>query len=232
MEAKMQRIIVVLFLTLTAMVAVTFADVKEFDGPYGMKALVVDRNGEKIFAWKIPSANAKLLFVGSIYDGNENLSLKYQRRLMGIERLEAEAVGLETNPDQKGKKLYIFFDPSCDSCQLLHQIFQKDPPGCKLVWVPVSVVNDAGAVKQGNKWLMSAMPEAVERFSMDEKDIFNAIKNSNYHLISWLRGTDETIAVPTFAWVDENRDLHVKLGDEMTGDMLEEIIQSLKGKAQ
>lgn len=229
----MQRLILIMLVSLlTGMVAVTYADVKEFDGPYGLKALVIDRNAEKMLAWKIPSTESKLLFVGSIYDGNENLSLKYKRRLLGISRLEEDAVGVESEPQQTGNKLYVFFDPSCDSCRLLHEMFKQDPPGCRVVWIPVSVVNDPSADQAGNQWLMTTMPEAVERFSMDEKDIFRAIKNSNYQLIKWLRGTDEAIAVPAFVWVDRNQDLQVKLGDEMTGDMLEKVITYLKGKKQ
>jgi hypothetical protein len=233
MEATMQRLILVtLVMQICGMIFLAHADVKEYDGPYGMKALVIERNGEKLLAWKIPSADAKLLFLGSVYDGNENLSWTYSRKLLGVERLETEAVGVVTHGHKGGKKLYIFFDPACDTCRILYEKFKTEPPGCPLVWVPISIIDDSSADQLGTQWLITAMPEAADRFNLFDSRKFKEIKKGNYQLVKWLRAADEPLSVPTFAWVDENDQVQLWAGDEMTAEKLEKVINYLKGEGK
>ena len=51
------------------------AEVKEYQGPYGLTALVIEHGKDEILAWKLPHQSQKLLFMGTIYDGQDNLNI-------------------------------------------------------------------------------------------------------------------------------------------------------------
>jgi hypothetical protein len=224
MEAPMQKLILIAAAMVLISTTVS-AQVEQFDGPYGLKALVADRNGKKIFAWKIPHTNAKLLFVGAIYDGNEDLTFRFSRKLLGPHRLATDVAGITTHV-QDGKKLYIFFDPGCDTCQLLYKKLNQEPAGCTIVWAPLPIIKTASGIETGTQWLRSAMPEAAQRLGIGD-DRYQNIKKKNYDFIRWLKGTREPLSVPMFVW-EQNGELQLKMGDEMAGGKLEALIDTLK----
>lgn len=230
MEATMQRLILfTLFLVVVGMVIATHAELLEHDGPYGLKALVIDRNGEKVLAWKLPHSSAKLLFVGSIFDGKEDLSRTYSRKLLGVSRLKNQVTAIETNTGQTGGRLYIFFDPACESCQMLFEKFRQEPPqNCTLLWVPLSI-SSGDENSQALQWLATQMPEAAQRLQLTDRLQYNAIAEKNTRILRWLKATDDPISVPAFAWVDAQNNLQVKSGDELTDGRLDSVLGYLKG---
>lgn len=222
LEAQMQKLSLIIAVVVMVASANVRADVQEHDGPYGLKAVIVERYGEKLLAWKLPNKDAKLLFIGTIYDGRENLSQTYERKLLGINRLTTEAVGIKTN-EKSGQPLYIFFDPVCETCTMLFKKFEQEPPPCPLLWVPINLSNDAYNIKKRTQWLVSSTSNAANLTD------YVGITKKNYDLLKWLRGGG-AITVPTFVWVDKDGDLQVKASEEMTNGRLEQVIDSLEGK--
>ncbi len=227
----MQKLTAIIILIIMAGAAGAGADVTQHEGPYGLTALVVEHNGEKMIAWKVPSTDAKLLFIGSIFDGKEDLSWTYSRKLLGKEKLETEITAIETNKTDAGK-LYIFFDPACSTCVMLFEKFKQQPPACTLVWVPLTISDDDQANQQGAQWLMNAAPEAGTCFSIaGDMAQYKQLTRNNYHLLQWLKGNDDPISVPTFVWSNSDKTLQIKKANELTNGRLDQVITEL-GKAK
>ncbi len=228
---------VIFTVLLMSLATVTMAaDVEQHDGPYGLTALVIEREGRKMLAWKLPNDQAQLLFLGSIYDGEQDITWKYARKLLGPNRLKTDASGIRMG-NGKAEPLWIFYDPSCETCKLLYEKISSQPfPDSVLVWVPITLEDDESANHQGAQWVMSAMPEARRKWSLfdtlttDEKAMgmmtYQDVVKYNYQLLKWLKGKRESeISVPTFAWINANG---VQIENNMKQGRLEEVIKALK----
>jgi hypothetical protein len=237
MEATMQRVLIMILSMILLTAGAINADVEQYKGPYGLTALIIERDGRKLLAWKLPHQSAKLLFLGSIYDGNEDLTWKYGIKYLGASRLKNDAMGIEQRTGDPGRSLYIFFDPTCESCKLLYERLQSEPiqDAC-LIWVPICLGDDEFANEQGAQWLMTSMPQFKTKWALfnqpssKEKQMgqvtYEQVTQSNYSLLRWLKGNDDTVSVPCFAWVDESG-VQMRSGNEMA-DGFEDVLNYLK----
>lgn len=227
----MQRILIAaIAAVLMASQAYAEVEVQQHQGPYGLTALIIERDGRKYLGWKLPHQEAKLIFLGSIYDGKQDLTWKYGLKYLGQSRLKTDARGIERRTGNPGRPLYVFFDPNCDSCRMLYEKLEAQPiEDSHLIWVPICLDGEAFAKDQGIQWIMDAMPEARQKFELYDSTsgAYDQVTAENYQLLRWLKGGDE-ISVPCFVWAGKEG-VEVRSGQDMADGKFEQVLTFLKG---
>lgn len=220
------KIVLTVLTLMAALGRYAHAEVKEYQGPYGLTALVIEHGKDEILAWKLPHQSQKLLFMGTIYDGQDNLTWQYSRKLLGVNKLNRQTVFQETNSRIGQRRLFIFFDPNCPSCRMLFEKLRAEPPEkCTLAWVPISL-NDTVNVEDLH-WLSMVLPEGENKFKLKNKSKYTKIGRQNFDVLKWLQGPNTTVSVPSFAWIEQDR-LIVRSGSEMKDGQLDRLLRQMK----
>ncbi len=193
---------------------------EDIPGPYGLTAVIITKNDNSMLAWKLPGEN-KLLFVGSIYDGKENLTWTYSMKYLGTQRLSKNAASIEKGIQKPGN-LYVFIDPGCGECQKLYSILEKENVGVS--YIPISIYNETN-VKTAATWIKNKDiyydgKKDVELTGEDLQKVEN-----NTQLFRWMNLDKEELPTPFLAWTD-GPNLKTFAG-LLTKEKLEEILRDI-----
>lgn len=193
MEKKIKRLTAILFIFF--MLSGVAGAKEEIRGPYGLKAVIITRNDNTILAWKIPG-EAKLLFIGTIYDGQENLTLKYSKRYLGARRISQNTFYIEKGIEKPGI-LYVFIDPGCSECFKIYNVLKNKDINVR--FVPVSIDNKAN-FKTAATWIKTNQLYNTSNVDLElTSEDLSKLKENN-QLYRWLNLDRNNLPTPLIAW--------------------------------